>query len=217
MLAIRPPSKQSPSKSTKKYSPNLMPCRINHTAPIKVDKRYWDPKVIRNRRGKEELVAYFRGRRLIGRKVKVPEGWRGVVLRVGEEIMPRASRAEERRGEDAGMDVDGDEDEMEEEEMETKIVDEEATFDDLTVWGMNAWLMRMRIWLFEESKSGWIGRVRFMAARMRLTRRTKSRTDDPCHRSRIMGNWLGLWRWSGCIGGQYWIYHRKRYTILLVR
>ncbi|KAG4026001.1 hypothetical protein MFRU_046g00070 [Monilinia fructicola] len=135
MLAIRPPSKQSPSKSTKKYSPNLMPCRINHTAPIKVDKRYWDPKVIRNRRGKEELVAYFRGRRLIGRKVKVPEGWRGVVLRVGEEIMPRASRAEERRGEDAGMDVDGDEDEMEEEEMETKIVDEEATFDDLTVWG----------------------------------------------------------------------------------
>ncbi|RAL58691.1 hypothetical protein DID88_002997 [Monilinia fructigena] len=135
MLAIRPPSKQLPSKSTKKYAPNLMPCRINHTAPIKFDKRYWGPRVTRNDRGKEELVAYFRGRRLIGRKVKVPVGWRGVVLRVGEEIMPGASSAERRRGEDADMDADEDEDEMEEKEVETKITDEEGAFDDLTVWG----------------------------------------------------------------------------------
>ncbi|KAF7948041.1 hypothetical protein EAE96_009109 [Botrytis aclada] len=130
MLAIRPPSNKSSSKSSKKYIPNLIPCRINHTAPIKIEKRYWDPKITKNPRGKEELVSYFRGRRLIGRKVKVPEGWRGVVLKVGEEIMPRESTAEDERRED-----EEDEDEMAEKEIETKIVDEEGTFDDLTVWG----------------------------------------------------------------------------------
>ncbi|ESZ97374.1 hypothetical protein SBOR_2258 [Sclerotinia borealis F-4128] len=131
MLAIRPSSKQSSSKPAKKYTPNLIPCRINHTAPIKVEKRYWDPRLTKNGKGKEELVSYFRGRRLVGRKVKVPEGWRGVVLKVGKEIMPQESSAEEGRGEDE--DEDGDE--VEEKEIETKIVDEEGTFDTLTVWG----------------------------------------------------------------------------------
>ncbi|KAF7870013.1 hypothetical protein EAF04_004797 [Stromatinia cepivora] len=126
MLAIRPPSKPS-----KKYTPNLIPCRINHTAPIKVEKRYWDPKLTKYAKGKEELVAYFRGRRLIGRKVKVPEGWRGVVLRVGEEIMPRESNAEDER---LG-DEDEEGDDGEEKDVETKMVDEEGTFDDLMVWG----------------------------------------------------------------------------------
>ncbi|KAI9647166.1 hypothetical protein NHQ30_003549 [Ciborinia camelliae] len=138
MLAIRAPSKQSSSKPTKTYTPNLIPCRINHTAPIKIEKRYWEPKVLKNGngKGKEELVTYFRGRRLIGRTLQVPDGWRGVVLKIGEEIMPREreSTVEGGRREDDGENVDEDEDE-EEKEIETKIVEEEGTFENLTVWG----------------------------------------------------------------------------------
>ncbi|CAD6446391.1 6601b7e6-fb1f-4d2a-ade1-d5d541ce1214-CDS [Sclerotinia trifoliorum] len=139
MLAIRPPSKQPSSKPSKKYTPNLIPCRINHTAPIKIEKRYWEPKLTKNAKGKEDLVAYFRGRRLIGRKVKVPEGWRGVVLRVGEEILPREVDVDVDVEDERMGDGDGDEDEEgddgEEKDVETTMVEEEGTFDDLTVWG----------------------------------------------------------------------------------
>ncbi|EDN98996.1 hypothetical protein SS1G_13856 [Sclerotinia sclerotiorum 1980 UF-70] len=135
MLAIRPPSKQSSSKPSKKYTPNLIPCRINHTAPTKIEKRYWEPKLTKNSKGKEELVAYFRGRRLIGRKVKVPEGWRGVVLKVGEEIMSREVNVEDERMGDGDEDEDEEGDKGEEKDVETKMVEEEGFFDDLTVWG----------------------------------------------------------------------------------
>lgn len=92
---------------------------------------------------------------MVGKKLKVPEGWRGVVLRVGEEIMPRESNAER------GREEDEDEDEVQEKELETKIVDEEGTFDDLTVWGHECSLDASRDMVVRgmEEWMGWAGAV----------------------------------------------------------
>ncbi|MCJ1469450.1 hypothetical protein MMC07_008083 [Pseudocyphellaria aurata] len=81
------------------------------------------------RYGKPE--AYFRGRRLRGRLVRVPQGYRGVVMREGEG---------EAEGIAKGGAMDEDEDEkdnlMEEDKDEVvKALDEVAHFEELVVWG----------------------------------------------------------------------------------
>ncbi|KAM3067226.1 hypothetical protein ACMFMG_005408 [Clarireedia jacksonii] len=189
MLAIRPPqlSKtgagiQKNNPKQRKFTPNLLPCRVNYTAKISVAKRYWDPRVQKIARAgekkgedemvegegegegdgkadgavkedgseskrdsaeekgkngvvekeaeeeevREELVSYFRGRKFTGRKVRLPEGYRGFVGKVGEAVLPVAK--EERRG------VEEDEDDREK-EVETKIMEELGEFDEIVVWG----------------------------------------------------------------------------------
>ncbi|PQE16316.1 hypothetical protein CJF32_00006190 [Rutstroemia sp. NJR-2017a WRK4] len=146
MLAIRPPQ---PTKTgagiqknkSKKFTPNLLPCRVNYTARIPVAKRYWDPRVTKldvkgevdggekeanpPTTSKEELTSYFRGRKFTGRKVAVPEGYRGFVGRVGEEVLPVAKE-----------EVDDEEEEEEEEkQVETKVMEELGVFDEIVVWG----------------------------------------------------------------------------------
>jgi Ribonuclease H2 non-catalytic subunit (Ylr154p-like) len=79
-----------------KCSPNVLPCRISYTGPSKVTKRFWSPSLekgtLHTPRVKSSFVhpcadsaldqtrtAYFRGRRLRGRVVKVPEGYEGTL------------------------------------------------------------------------------------------------------------------------------------------
>jgi ribonuclease H2 subunit C len=191
MLAIRPPQ---PTKTgagiqknkQRKFTPNLLPCRVNYTARIPVAKRYWDPRVQKVARpggkkegkaegklegkledvvggdggekvvdsgkeevdgdkkevdnaqkkvdikavekkeveveAKEELISYFRGRKFTGRKVAVPEGYRGFVGKVGEKVLPVSKEQEEDQ-------------EDEEKEVETKIMEELGVFDEIVVWG----------------------------------------------------------------------------------
>lgn len=71
MLAIN--SSSSKAESTPKCVPNILPCRVHHDGPVKASKRYWDPKVEDN----GTQTAYFRGRKLRGRGIKVPDGYRG--------------------------------------------------------------------------------------------------------------------------------------------
>lgn len=70
--------------------------------------------------------AYFRGRKLKGREVKIPEGYRGVVVK-GET--PSQQEAKQ-RGRTA--DVGG---ELGTFEQEMKLLEEVGEYDQLVVWG----------------------------------------------------------------------------------
>ena len=57
----------------KKVTPNLLPCTLGYTGPVDATKRYWNEQVD----GNGQKVAYFRGRKLLGRDVMIPEGFSG--------------------------------------------------------------------------------------------------------------------------------------------
>lgn len=89
MLAL-----QQAKRPLDKCSPNILPCRINYNGHSKVTKRFWSPSLekgtVPTKRTKARVInhhaetapdktrtAYFRGRRLRGRTVKLPEGYEG--------------------------------------------------------------------------------------------------------------------------------------------
>lgn len=115
--------------------PNVLPCGIKHDGQVDTSKRYWAPQkgegmlshtghfsrtdtnVITD--GKD--IAYFRGRKLQGREVKLPEGYAGVVL------APKATKDEKMYNNDS-----------DEDRIEEAISEELAHFDDLMVWDHGA-------------------------------------------------------------------------------
>lgn len=71
-------------------------------------------------------IAYFRGRKLHGKALKLPSNYRGVVASTTERLMPRETGAEE--------DGHG-EQQHEEAEAEVKIMEEQSSFEEIVVWG----------------------------------------------------------------------------------
>ncbi|KXG51033.1 Ribonuclease H2, subunit C [Penicillium griseofulvum] len=71
-------------------------------------------------------TAHFRGRKLRGRRVALPDGYRGVVATHTDRVLPAAQRA------------DGAEDEEAEPEEPVKIMEAQGTFDEFVVWGHEA-------------------------------------------------------------------------------
>jgi len=68
-------------------------------------------------------VSFFRGRKLYGRALKLPKGHKGVVVTNTDRILPKATQPPT-------------EDEEEEEmEADVKVLEEQATFDEVMVWG----------------------------------------------------------------------------------
>ncbi|KAE9371222.1 ribonuclease H1 small subunit [Stipitochalara longipes BDJ] len=116
MLAIEK-SKSHKSKCT----PNVLPCRVNHNGPVDTSKRYWNP----TRMPDSKTVAYFRGRKLHGKQLKVPKGYRGVVVSSTDRILPKSKPAAE-------------DDEEAEEEADLKIMEEQSEFDHIMLWGHEA-------------------------------------------------------------------------------
>ncbi|KAI8172472.1 hypothetical protein K4K48_013229 [Colletotrichum sp. SAR 10_66] len=113
---------QSGDSSKSKAVANLLPCRIHHDGPIgEVDSSFWNPTKTDD--GKN--VAYFRGRKLHGTTVKLPEKYRGVVMEKSDKIENRQSEVEE---------------EVEEEEplVEVGAMDVKAEFDEMVIWGHEA-------------------------------------------------------------------------------
>lgn len=74
--------------------------------------------------GKPE--SYFRGRKLHGRKVKIPEGYSGVIVQDDGQKEAMEGNSEERR-EDANS--------TEEHDEETATLQEKGQFDEIMVWG----------------------------------------------------------------------------------
>ncbi|KAG0652804.1 hypothetical protein D0Z07_0644 [Hyphodiscus hymeniophilus] len=118
MLAIR-----KSKKNEGKCIPNVLPCRINRNGHVNVSRRYWNPTKATD--GK--TIAYFRGRKLHGKQLKMPDGYRGVVLSSSDAILPQKdpARAEAREDDD-------------EEEPEVKIMEEQGVFEEIMVWGHEA-------------------------------------------------------------------------------
>ncbi|KAL1869924.1 hypothetical protein Daus18300_005385 [Diaporthe australafricana] len=112
---------QREGPSCDKATPNVLPCRIQHDGPISSTDAYWKP----SQEPDGKRVAYFRGRKLHGKALKVPEGYRGVVVDKTEAPKPQAPRPDEPEV----VDLDA-EDEMPLGALETK-----AEFDEMVIWG----------------------------------------------------------------------------------
>jgi ribonuclease H2 subunit C len=122
-----------------KCMPNVLPCRINHNGPVDASKRYWNPTKVPGNKHAEmpisctdvhadgKTVAYFRGRKLHGKQMKVPKGYRGVVVSSTDRILPKTAPPIE------------DDDVVEiEEEVDVKIMEEQSEFDHIMLWGHEA-------------------------------------------------------------------------------
>lgn len=72
MLAIK-----KSEKSTSCVA-NVLPCRIQHNGPVNATTRHWTPE---SSSDGQTNTAYFRGRKLNGKTVNLPEGYRGMFLR----------------------------------------------------------------------------------------------------------------------------------------
>ncbi|KAJ2905449.1 hypothetical protein MKZ38_005325 [Zalerion maritima] len=105
--------------------PHLLPCRINFDGKVPASESHWATE---RENGKDnERVGYFRGRKLHGKSVKLPEGYKGVVVEGS-----------------TGVDADTDGDET----KNQNTTDEDPTligavavaghFDEVVVWGHEA-------------------------------------------------------------------------------
>lgn len=134
---------KSKDGAQKQCTPNILPCRIHHDGPVDAAPRYWAPKTAKGQfsvasrlhppqttirglyisDGKPE--AYFRGRKLRGREIDVPKGYRGVVVQeAGKEKMDV---------QDMNMGhLDGEEGEEEQEEV--TVLNEVGLFDKMVIW-----------------------------------------------------------------------------------
>jgi len=117
MLAIQRKADESTAVKV-----NLLPVRIQYDGSMEIEKKHWNPECTED--GKHK--AYFRGRELEGNVVKVPEGFKGAVVRVTGDVLPtqRPTISQE----------DDDEDEVEQPVEETRIAQEIGTFDEVMVW-----------------------------------------------------------------------------------
>ncbi|KAI1000295.1 hypothetical protein K3495_g7901 [Podosphaera aphanis] len=110
MLALQKGDKKG------KCTPNVLPCRINHNGPINLSKRYWDPIKEQD----QPTTAHFRGKKLYGKQLRVPHGYRGVVALKTEKALSA--------GVGAGVEDEG-------VKSEIQILQEQSEFDDIMVWG----------------------------------------------------------------------------------
>ncbi|KAL4786777.1 ribonuclease H2 non-catalytic subunit-domain-containing protein [Aspergillus varians] len=123
MFAVQPQQQSSESKGTESVgscTPNILPCRIHHDGPVKSLNRYWSPTV--DEKDKNLQTSYFRGRKLRGRRVQIPEGYEGVVAAHTDREIPTAASSE-------SVNEEGERDEP------VKILEKQATFSDYVVWG----------------------------------------------------------------------------------
>ncbi|OJJ88145.1 ribonuclease H2 subunit C [Aspergillus glaucus CBS 516.65] len=125
MFAIRAPQKQSngpeTENSTECCTPNILPCRIHHDGPVDSLQRYWAPAA--DNEDENLQISHFRGRKLRGRRVAIPDGYQGVVAMPTERVLPSQTN-------NGGMADDAD---MEPEEP-VKVLENQGTFDEFVVW-----------------------------------------------------------------------------------
>lgn len=122
MLAI------TDSNQSKKTTviPNILPCKIVHSGPIPTAKRHWNPQSSTS--SPDTQTAYFRGRKLQGKTIALPEGFEGKVLLKTDSLLPSQPH------------VPGDEEDDDDEGVpaEVKQVEETANFSSIVVWGHEA-------------------------------------------------------------------------------
>ena len=154
----------SEDRVRKHCTPNILPCRIHHDGPVEASPRYWAPEAAQGQSslglilpsaqrrvclsfstidGKPE--AYFRGRKLRGQEIAVPQMYRGVIVKEAEKEKTTLEGIEKRISES--------EDEQNDQE-EMTVLDEVGSFVKILIWnhetmvdgddafvkGLNEWL-----------------------------------------------------------------------------
>ncbi|KAH7350080.1 ribonuclease H1/H2 small subunit [Plectosphaerella cucumerina] len=104
---------------------NLLPCRVQHDGPLDTVQPFWQPKT-----QDDKSVAFFRGRELHGKTVKLPSGYRGVVV----DRVPDAPDAPKH----PVTEIDDESDEVREVQPEPSSMKVRAEFDEVVVWGHEA-------------------------------------------------------------------------------
>lgn len=126
MLAL--PSTPKPNTHTRTLTPNILPCRIHHSGPIPTSKHHWNPSKITKDSPTATTTtqsSYLRGRKLLGKSVKLPSTYTGVVLQKTEKVLPQPAKQRE----DDGEEEDGDE------PVEVKMMETIGRFEEVVVWG----------------------------------------------------------------------------------
>ncbi|GLI77932.1 hypothetical protein PoHVEF18_006229 [Penicillium ochrochloron] len=118
----KPISSPVSDEVTTKFTPNILPCRIHHDGPIESTSRFWIPQ---SDEKDNKQTAHFRGRRLRGRRVAIPEGYQGVIATPTDRVLPASQRQDNCTMEDGEP----------EPEEPVKVLEAQGTFDELMVWG----------------------------------------------------------------------------------
>ncbi|KAL2196735.1 ribonuclease H2 non-catalytic subunit-domain-containing protein [Corynascus similis CBS 632.67] len=116
---LRVEKSETPSGKSPKATPHLLPCRVHHNGPAEPAQSFWNPRVGES----GTRTAYFRGRKLQGTAVKLPDGYRGVVAVTSAPEQPS------RRSEEPEV-VD-----LEQSEPPHGSLQVQAEFDEMVVWG----------------------------------------------------------------------------------
>ena len=125
-------------------TPNLLPCRIHQDGAVNTSERYWKPEEKAGDRNsnsdpESDIIdaatdgtheAYFRGRRLKGRKVAVPKGFKGVFVQTASS----GSQGSSVDVRDVMLDEE-DEDGTAPEDVISGDMVESAGFDHIVIWG----------------------------------------------------------------------------------
>ncbi|KAI0972807.1 ribonuclease H2, subunit C [Xylaria arbuscula] len=116
---------ESEASKKQKAQVNLLPCRIHHDGDVNPSDTFWNPTEAED--GLQ--TAYFRGRKLHGKALKLPEGYYGVVVEK-TDAKPQTSSAEQEPADEDIDVIENPEDQLEVGEMRGK-----AAFDELMIWG----------------------------------------------------------------------------------
>ncbi|EXJ84832.1 hypothetical protein A1O3_05505 [Capronia epimyces CBS 606.96] len=124
-------SLQRSAISADKCTANVLPCRIHHDGPTKVTKRYWSPQ------GEKDgtQTSHFRGRRLRGRVIQLPDGYQGVVAKSTDRYVPQPANNQSGPTYTAVSDDIEMQDEEDEPPEPVKVLEALSSFDKVVVWG----------------------------------------------------------------------------------
>ncbi|KAL1955296.1 hypothetical protein VTO42DRAFT_8828 [Malbranchea cinnamomea] len=134
---------ETPWSQTPTVTPNILPCRIQHDGPVPVSRRYWNP--IQDEGNEDQATAYFRGRKLRGTRVRIPEGYCGLIATTSTTKLQKQSVQTNRQISMPPIDVaesnwvvdDQEEEEDkydEEQESETTLLDTHGKFTHIQIW-----------------------------------------------------------------------------------
>ncbi|EPS36078.1 hypothetical protein H072_10496 [Dactylellina haptotyla CBS 200.50] len=129
MISIR-----GPDASKAPLEANILPCRIKYTGPASSSRQFWNPTSEQAQEandgtpGGETHTSYFRGRKLVGTKLVVPDGYQGRVLNPPSNEPLTGNQKREVLYQD---DEDDEGDEIEEAAQWTT----ESSFSEIMVWG----------------------------------------------------------------------------------
>ncbi|KAI1971406.1 hypothetical protein LOZ53_005327 [Ophidiomyces ophidiicola] len=131
MLALR--ASENPKRPAPVFKPNILPCKIHHNGPIDVSTRHWDPTA--DKENPQLATSYFRGRKLRGRRVALPEGYQGVVATPTDKKLEKKAPDDLPYGSSRSL-TGGDCDDQGDDDVEPPptILEMRGTFNELMVW-----------------------------------------------------------------------------------